>query len=680
MAVTDPVFSKHAKDFAQLRRGRSGRLRVLIWIALPIALAIGAIKFVSSYGAEGDTIRAATIEALSLRATWTEDLVNKYYQYQNWLSNHGTKAEAELFDNLARALLRTAIANESANPTMDEENLLHRFSVALYFTVLRVGFLLITCVRFWALAVLVALSLNIYASQPYGEKDILGQTGNGRLYFSGSLVKLDSLSESGATDIQIRGLACPKYVPLHITRSSDLGSLLSKYGALNDTNVHLASIILSHPQVPAYVPRVEEQKLLDEFYSGAGLVENCYLMLEKVLSLHAMYQTDPEAELPAPFQPALKQNGKYDKFAYSHLVLAALDRVLTQGMRRDMANIPAAEVACAVLAYEAGKVLTFAKEAGKWIKRSAFPQLNARAILHSVPSFSEDFTSSQRQVIRRALVYASRHSEFGTVRFPLDFSERSAALRQWIEVLMAAPHELVAATDEAELYGLVRETEGRWRQKFYDAVLNLKSEAQEDLFAGPSNALYMPLKQILKICSEIIDPPKLRRLEELCFVVSQRQKLHTLSLEFQSEADRTPIPSHQKIFAPLGFGELKELAELHKLKIEEVKDWSALRVVFNSFGWLGRRVGDKTVPDCSLISCVFKESNSLNGRHFIGRHAMVALRGTHIEQKWGKNWGARFARVDSAQLALNKEEFDKAMLGIVEKPPMDDLEELPATA
>lgn len=370
---------------------------------------------------------------------------------------------------------------------------------------------------------------------------------------------------------------------------------------------------------------------------------------------------------PDPGVPDEKGQRKIGATEYAALLHHSFHRVLTPDMRMQLSEIRPTELATTILSYEAGKVLAYAKEGSAWVRRSNFGNLSGRAVVHSVGAFAREYNFDERSMIRRGLIYASRSSAFAPVRFPIDLSDKSRALRQWVELLMACPHELQAVADEVEFVGIVSEAQRAWAQLFLDGAMALDPEVVDDVYAAPTNLFFMPVTKVLGLMRKVIEHSTLRRLEELVARVSQRQRLEIMSMDFASEGMEKGISQSERIFAPLAHREVKALATQHSLSPADLRDWSTLRIVLNSFGWLGRRVGDYTVPESSIISVVFKVDPGMPGANEfsrMGKNGIVAFRGTRLEAKWGKFWQTRFIPVLGVTLAESPESYAELMKGI----------------
>lgn len=106
---------------------------------------------------------------------------------------------------------------------------------------------------------------------------------------------------------------------------------------------------------------------------------------------------------------------------------------------------------------------------------------------------------------------------------------------------------------------------------------------------------------------------------------------------------------------------------MHLLTIEELKEWSALRVVLDSFGWIARRVEQSAVPHHSIVLCVFKfgsERADTNSLGLIGGAGMIPLRGSKLHQRWGDFGQSRFIPAAYANIAESEDERERLLQGL----------------
>lgn len=685
--LADPIARKHQRDLAAMVGPRRGRtLRTLIIVGALLLSLFGVLSYISNSGASGDSVQLARRALARSGAVQGAEFFERHHQYQEWLATRGTNSEAAFFDTVSQLLFRSAAGVARDQTQGGELSFFRSLYISMHFAVLRIVFVLIVSWRLWLFAVLLALSLEYFAARVHQGDDLLGQTGNGRLFFSGFRIGLEPTDAQGAPQQQVRGLACPRAVSAAAVKKSALGTVLAQFGVDSETNMELAGVIVAHSDYPSYIANAEESALLEACYEGSTLAKSVPALLQRVLGLHQKYRAmqignEKLEEFDVQPQTTTATPQKLTVEQYAAEVERSLHRVLTPEMRTHIAELKPKELATLLLALEAGKALAFGKEGPQWIRRSNFPHISARAVLHSMRHYGEEYSYDERSTLRRALIFASRQSVFAPVRFPVDLSNKARAARQWVEVLMANPHELQSIADEVELIGIVSEAQRTWSQAFMDGAMALDPDVVDDAYATSNNTLFMPVTKVLTLARKVIEHSILRRLEELIARVSQKQRLEVMSMDFAMDgtslgghAERGLLMQSDRIFAPLAHREVKTLSTEHGLSTADVRDWSSVRVILNGFGWLARRVGDYSVPENSLVSMVFTVDPSMPGANEfgrIGKHGLVALRGTRLETRWGKFWQSRFISVQSGVMAENSFDFDQLMKGI-EKRPEDE--------
>lgn len=683
--LADPIARKHQRDFkALVGRRVGGRLR----LAAVVLVLCAALFFINSYfqapSGVGESFEASRRLLASSGLVSDEEFFSRHEAYREWLYLHGTNDEQRIFDSISGSLFQNAAQIGSRRAALEGLSFFQRIYFSLHFSLLRISFILIASYRLWLFAILLAAVLEFFALRVHQGEDFLGQTGNGRLFFSGARISLDPVGADGAPLQHVRGLACPGQVSLAVVRKSRLGKALQSFGVDNATNLGLAAVILQHREFPAYVAVAEEAPLLEAAFAGANLADSATILIERVLKLHQKYRAmqmgnerfdDLESDSGDNMQDAVARKMQHSEYASQ--LLKALHRVLTPEMRTQLSEVRPAELATLILAIEAGKVLAYAKEGSSWVRKSNFPQLSARAVMHAMPGFGVDYNPTERTTIRRALMFALRSSVFAPVRFPIDLTEKARAARQWAEVLLACPHELQSVADEVELVGIIGESQRAWSRLFLDGAMALDPAVVEDVYSTPTNLLFIPVPKVLALMRKVVEHGTLRRLEELIARVSQKQRLAAMSLDFANDGPfgggASPAPSStnvDRIFAPLAHREIKALAGQHSLSPADVRDWSSFRVILNSFGWLARRIGDHSVPESSLVSVVFKADKTMPGANEfarIGKHGMVALRGTRLEARWGSFWQSRFIATNGVTMAEEQSDYDQLLKGIEKK-------------
>jgi hypothetical protein len=237
---------------------------------------------------------------------------------------------------------------------------------------------------------------------------------------------------------------------------------------------------------------------------------------------------------------------------------------------------------------------------------------------------------------------------------------------------------LQSTADEVELFGLVCQTHEGFLGRFMKGAAELHT-IPEDIFASPSNVFFMPVQRVLHTFRQVVTASTIKRMEELVALVSQRQRIQQMSQDLQNENGErmSLLQSFERVFPPLSHAQMKTLSELHGLTPTDLREWSTMRVVLNAFGWLGRRVGDYSVPESSIIFTVFRVepgTPGANSSNFLGKKGMVALRATRLVDSWGRGWRSRYQNVIHASMAETAEDYEKRLRG--EDEPLPSLQEL----
>jgi hypothetical protein len=622
---------------------------------------------------EEPSANAARERLVMLQNDWSDAFVARWDGYRTWFFNHGINLESNMFDGLSALVVDSMLNSNSAQISESELSTFGRIYLELHTGVVRLLFLLIASVRFALSACLVALYFGINSFKPYRKNDALGQMGNGRVFYSGVRAALEKLTPEGAPDVLVRGFACPRMSTPAEAKGSAVYRVLSQFGAANQTNEVLTQILLKNADTNPYVAAVGDEESLAKCFAAAQLFENANSLLTAALSLHARYASGDfgddikDAEVEA-------WSTKVNSSEYAKYVEKALHHVLTPELRRVIADIPAAEVATLVLAFESGKVLAHGFEGGRWVRRSNFPHLSARAVLHSITEYPENYDYYSRNRIRAGLIYAARKSAFSPVRMPVDMSADAWALRQWAEVLLACPHELPSVAREVELVGVVREAHTEWCTRFFNAHGELNERLARVGFTTPTNLLFLPVAEVVAAMRQFVAPTTIERMHFLLKKVSAQQIVEQ-AREQEGESGPTLQLSFERIEPMPSDEELSKLAEMHQIAKHDLQDWLALRTVLSAYGWVASRVGDYSVPHTSIIFAVFRSSLALEGLNslgLLGRPGMIPLRGSKLAEKWGNQWSSRFTYVDKATMAETTEDYGKLLQGIVELKEIED--------
>ena len=515
--------SRHKEqEISEIKRSRR-RLRRnrLIFISLLILFLSFIFSSWHRQGVSGDE------EGVSDR--W-EELLSQSGLQQDWLRRHATGIELRVYEIIEDAVLAgvdPALDETPVEETAEHDappTFLQELGYQLRKVSLRVSFYLIAAFRIWFLAAVLGLVAGARHLSPYTERDLLGLTGNGRLFFSGIRAVLSLERGSSEPALLVPGLACPSRCDEGTLSASMLGRLLNETGTSNATNAFLASVIVAHADQPAFIAGPGEERALAQFVVPLSLEENACILLETLLGLHAEFRGQ-SGDRVGGSALSEKHAGPMEADAYASFLGNNFRRVMQPAMREAAAWLAPAELATLILAMEAGKVLARKMENGAWVKSSSFPHLSARAVLHAAPVFGEEYHGTRRSQIRRAIIYASRYNIFGMVRFPLDLDDTTRGCRQWTELMLACPHELQVCADEVELFGIMSETNRLFAEVLFEEVASLRHFSAGEVFTSGTNLLLVPLDNLCSLLRRAIQGPALKRLEELTFRVSQKQVL-----------------------------------------------------------------------------------------------------------------------------------------------------------
>ncbi len=659
--MSDSISRTHTQELARLQRRFWTRF---LWPVFLVFLA-GYVLFILSlailpFRPASINFSAVENQLIRSRNPVLHELVVTQRDYRAWLEAHGTIGEVRAFNNFSESIYLAALGRGGFSWLLG----------SFKFMFLRVSFLVLAAGRLWLFTSLLAILLARRRYQPYeNTDDVLGQTGNGRSYFSGIQAGLRNLNSLGAPDFQVVGLACPALVGRDEVMSSSLGQFLEKTGAANETNVTLCAALLAANHIPAFAAPPSMTTVPPT--GDASLADVSHLLLTRAHDLYNRYRSG--AEGPAGILAHEKLPEPFSISSYMDIMHRAMHQSLPESFRKSIASLSPQMIFTTLLAYQAGKVLSYADEGGRWIQKSNYPQLSARAILHSIPSFAREYDFEQRKTIRRALIYASRSSVFGPVRFATDLSLESRALRQWVELLLEQPAKILYTTHDLELFALTYECHELWKQAFTVAVHELDSQFPDQIHITPGGLLLLPVTALMQVARKVIPAEYFKRLTELAqYVYTEQQKL-ALEAESMSDSIKSGVPEYEKIFAPLTKDERQTLAELHQLDERDLRQWSAFRIVLYTYGWLARRVGDYTVPESSVIFAVLHNPTSgiaQNELALAGQSSIVPLRGSRIAERLGRGWTDEFSSVSFANMAETQEHFNNLLHGIT-----DDLQD-----
>ena len=651
--MPDGIVTPTNKDLEILRSARSrdlGRLGATVFYGALILYGLFLFGvFLFGVRAKAHMGLASNFaHTLALQHQWSDELAGDWEDYRRWFKNHGTQSELFVFDVMASTIVDSILDSNASRFPKSSMGTGAKLFVYLHIFSIRFVFIVLAGFRLLAAVGLMSFVLGIRSFRVDRSSWLLGQMTNGRLFYSGARASLDSVNDDGSPDMLVRGLACPKASDYSTVERTELGRILHQHGVANPTNKSLAGIIHYYGDIPAYIGGPSDT---GHTHDDSSILKNTATLVESAMKAH---------------------QGLAENLEQANLPDLALDllRVLTDDILEVLKDIPAPELATLVLALEASKVFSHSFEAGEWIQQGAFPQLSARAILHSLDSFPKDYDNCSRLRIRQGLIYAQRQSAFSDVRMPIAMRDDSWAFRQWAEVLMATPWSRQYVADEVELIGILRLGHSEWCRNSAKAPDVLRSWGA--LRTG-TDLVFVPVEALVEMLTSCISSKERTRLRRVLERVSQSSK----PISSSSEAEDSPSVSRKLRFESFhtNLGQAEAVAKLHNVKREGLIEWFSLRYVLANYGWLASRVGEYSVPTTSLIFGVFwpvPQSSGGNEHGRLGKSALVALRGSSFQELLGERWKTNFDYIERVSMADSPEAYKRLLLG--EAP--EDVEEI----
>ena len=182
---SDSLTKRHEEDFARFKRSvRKGPFRPLV--ALFGVLVLAYLFFAPHANRqELQDYQFAREALLSTQTHWAAALVETHILNRSWLVVHGIPAEVRLYDWIGCRIFNAAFFAAGYYNQTGFRGYISRALVSAYAPLLRVFFVVVACWRLWLAALMIAVLWGVLSITPYRAPDLLGQTGNGRLFFSG---------------------------------------------------------------------------------------------------------------------------------------------------------------------------------------------------------------------------------------------------------------------------------------------------------------------------------------------------------------------------------------------------------------------------------------------------------------------------------------------------------------
>ena len=574
--VENIKYDPDTKDFnSLLNENKSKYYQDLIFgIFIVVMLLIQLIPLFSSNTYINDKISNYLVDINNINSDVS--IADTFKKFDSWIDKFGTKGERIFFSMISLLVVKVFIAFYDAFP---KTNIIISLILIFANSILQLTFIILASWKIWIGFAIYSFIHSMNNIKPYKSRDILGVTGNGRLFFSGVKAGIKKCDKNGNPILHVTGLTCLATVNDSVYDKSAFCSLLNKYDANNTTNKYLSSIILNYYNYPTVIN--------DNIGSG-NLFEDSYEFLLAAFEI----------------REAIIENGEDVELSFGDKRKENMFLCLTKNMKKELKNLAPKNIATAILALETGRILAYEHISNdRWARQSNYPHLCARAILHSSPYYGEEYDFDEREMIRKALVFAERKSDFLEIRMPLKMNVQSYTLRQWLELILHFD-KVDSIIDELLFFAKSTEIHKAWTKLFVQFIEN-GDTLNDNLFVTESGGqLFVKLETINELLSSNIKND-LVEISDLLKRVYEKRETDNLV----SQIEQKKLSDDNNLF-------LKEFSEVTKEEISkflpssnDIIVWQNLRSCLNAFSWLGKRVSDRYIPYSAVVDCKFLTFN-----------------------------------------------------------------------
>ena len=443
-------------------------------------------------------------------------------------------------------------------------------------------------------------------------------------FYSGIYGKLIPNKSPSGSEFSAPSLACPK--SLDLTVSSDpLYKKIEAADAVNKTNTSLIGIIRAYGHFPAFVPEEQTAEEAtshgindDEFEEqNAGIISEVTHTLRES-AIHGLESVLEAHKKLTILADSVGENYEDHKLYRSELDIAINDtsetvrtllQCLTPRRAIALARLPIDIVTTAYLSLEAGKSLVFTElnESG-FAQCSRFPNLQARAVVQSIPEYYEDYDSHNRMIIRRALMFSRRHGDYGRAMAPLTMTDEAKSLRDWLELLYLLDEEQSQRGKVVEFDAHLEELAENWKNQL---VSQIKDDTDSGILGASIEDKGVPLNTVVLLALDSVinlalfgyNEGKIDRIKHLHNSIVVDKLAPTPSARLPGLAGQDSMFVENK-YTENGSSELLFRQKGGK---EILKRWAIVRASLKRFNWLAGRIGDTSVPKDGLIQVAIQE-------------------------------------------------------------------------
>ena len=425
-----------------------------------------------------------------------------------------------------------------------------KFKIRLLFSIDEIFFIILFYWKIiWVLCFLTLLKIY-FKNKSYIKNNLLGLTGNNRLFFSGINISLNN-KELKNPEFFIPNLCNLNQTSISQAMSSSLGKEVNKIKGINKVNLKLIAIINYYKNVPCFAKQVFSKETTDDQFP---LFEKTTYLVKNINNLLSGIKED-------------------------NTLLNSLKIIFDDENIKVLKSINPNFILTGVLALQAGKILSYKNESGEWTDTTSFPELSARAVLNSLFEFKESYNYQERAAIRQALIYSSRNTVFGPVKKPVNLPLNTKILRDLFEIIKSNnSQDVINTSQEIKLNIIIT----KFIKSFNNKISNLDvTEVNENIILVKIDLLTSYFKKSLSLDNELID-----LIKKVLLFQSKNYNLN------ENANESYQIPEYLKLLSELNEKEIDFISRNYLLDKDEISLWSTLRIILKQKNLLAEKIGD----------------------------------------------------------------------------------------
>ncbi len=560
------------------------------------------------------------------------------------------------------------------NLTNIKPNIQNSWEATFVETILRIIFIFFITIPLWILAAICGFYSTGYFTKKQKFDPILSICDRKRSpFYSGIFGALNINGKISGIETASVGLACPNMVKVEDAQSHKLVSILKSFSAYCNTTLDLTRIILAYRDFPCFV---EEERQIDnseddgknpnEFNPNHGMVTNkdgtiedyaCEVLPALLLAHRTLknYFATNKNILETEFDnkdiySKLKDDLRTQTEKFPPIAKTIL-QMLTPERARAFTLLSPRDIATAYLAVEAGKCLVYKKTGNGYLKLSQFPHLQARAILHSIYAYHQDFNGDSRLMIRQAIICSRRHRDFGRSFLPEKMPEQCKALRDILEVLYIDKKKLNDSALITELDAYLDEIKYNWKKNFSDFIKqSYNGEDNEN-----NNTVFNVDTGIVDKSVVLIKQENILSLALYGYEKARLERIHRLMKHAKKFNDALAISAKLP-----GFKRQLENENETKDERNKSRNWDLVKKMLTRYNWLSTRLNDDSVPTSGLIYGIVLDTKIVDPQHK-KFETLVPIRQRRMKELFGANWEKKYyannPHPNNIKTFVDKEEF-----------------------